>query len=215
VSHAAVVDDVLLCLAIVLALLLAAFIGAVIRAPAQPDRTCPGRPGTGHGRAGARPETAGPQAGRLGWASAPGQRLPCPCRGPRRVSAQARRSRRPAVGTGAEAAQHRPVTVTMPGRAAATAASAPAGTRRFRVGAAAGLSSLRVGSYPVSGSPKASVGPGHRSALIASGPLRVPPDPVSRLGAGRHTSLPGLAGCCGSARGWLGRCGSGAPGECR
>ncbi len=36
VSHAAVVDDVLLCLAIVLALLLAAFIGAAIRAPAQP-----------------------------------------------------------------------------------------------------------------------------------------------------------------------------------
>jgi len=52
VSHAAVVDDVLLCLAIVLALLLAAFIGAVIRAPAQPA--------TEPAPAGPAPGTAGP-----------------------------------------------------------------------------------------------------------------------------------------------------------
>jgi hypothetical protein len=52
VSHAAVVDDVLLGLAIVLTLLLAVFIGAVIRAPAQPA--------TEPAPAGPAPATAGP-----------------------------------------------------------------------------------------------------------------------------------------------------------
>src|SRR5215470_8598992 len=53
VSHAAVVDDVLLCLAVVLTLLLAAFIGAVIRAPAQPA--------TKPAPAGPAPATAAPE----------------------------------------------------------------------------------------------------------------------------------------------------------